>query len=148
MMKMIKKFLVIISVALCALVVVTASNSYAFESNLPVGDVGDRGEWNTRDNRDAVIQHAQEDLNNFLSNYDANYIETGVPLVAKLGIVIIRALSYVSKVLDSSLVRFVNIFLIVAFLFWVMLQAYKLISDDKKYAFYIKFLVKEISIFL
>ncbi len=131
MMKMIKKFLVIISVALCALVVVTASNSYAFDSNLPVGDVGDRGEWNTRDNRDAVIQHAQEDLNNFLSNYDANYIETGVPLVAKLGIVIIRALSYVSKVLDSSLVRFVNIFLIVAFLFWVMLQAYKLISDDK-----------------
>ena len=130
MKKMVKKFLFIISVALCAGLVVSASNLYA-DSNLPVGGVGDFGKWNTDENLNLILEHSNEDITDFVSNYEAGYVSTGVPLVAKLGIVIIRALSYVSKILDGSLVRFINIFLIVAFVFWIMLQAYKLIKDDK-----------------
>lgn len=130
MKKFIKKFLLVILT-----VIITSGASmqlYADDtSNLVTGDIGDFGTWATEHNRNEVITNVTKDLNEFESEYGHEYIETGIPLVAKLGVAFIRALDYVARILDNSLVRFVNIFLVIAFMFWVMLQAYKLIRDNK-----------------
>ena len=99
--------------------------------NLAVGDIGEYGTWTTDHNREELLENIQNDLDGFENEYGHEYVETGVPIEARLGIVFVRGLSYVAGILDNSLVRFVNIFLIIAFIFWVMLYGYQLIKDDK-----------------
>lgn len=130
MIRFIKKFLSILLVVVATTFLVAPS--HAIEgSNLSTGDIGDFGTWATDHNREELLSNIQNDLNEFESEYEHEYVQTGVPLFARLGIVFVRALSYVSRILDNSLVRFVNIFLVIAFIFWVMLYAYQLIKDDK-----------------
>ena len=129
MKKIIKKFLSFVSMAICA--VSFCMPVFAVQTNLVTGDIGDFGKWTTEHNQEKLVTDIQNDMTNFESGFEREYVETGVPLTAKLGIVFVRALSYVAGVLDNSLVRFVNIFLIVAFMFWIMFESYKLITDDK-----------------
>lgn len=129
MRKLIKKFLSLATVAIC--VAGFCAPALPVQTNFVTGDIGDFGAWTTAHNQQKLISDIQNDMNGFESGFVGEYVDTGVPLTAKLGIVFIRALSYVAGVLDSSLVRFVNIFLVVAFLFWVMFESYKLITDDK-----------------
>ncbi len=103
----------------------------AVESNLATGDIGDFGAWTTEHNRTTIVQNVRNDLDGFQSGFEREYVETGVPVEAKLGFSFMRALTYTAHILDDSLVRFVNIFLIVAFVFWVMFEAYRIIKDDK-----------------
>lgn len=125
MKNIIKKFLLfVVCIAFCGVAV-------AAESNLVTGDIGDFGAWTTDHNRDELIQTVQNDLNGFGTGFEREYVETGVPIEAKLGISFMSALTYTAHILDDSLVRFVNIFLIVAFIFWVMFEAYRMIKDSK-----------------
>lgn len=125
MKNIIKKFLLFV---VCFAFIGTAA---AVESNLVTGDIGDFGAWTTEHNRNELVQNVQNDLNGFESGFEREYVETGVPIEAKLGFAFMRALTHTAHILDNSLVRFVNIFLIVAFIFWVMFEAYRIIKDDK-----------------
>lgn len=129
MRKYVKKFLSVIVMALC--VISFATPNFAAESNFDMGDIGDFGAWTTEHNRDALLENIKKDVSAFDSGYEREYINTGVPIEAKLGIVFIQALSYISNVLNNSLVRFVIIFLITAFLFWVMFEAYNMFKSEK-----------------
>ncbi len=130
MNKIIKRFLSIVLVAFTAMFAV--HQSIALDTgNLVTGDIGDFGTWATEHNQNTVLQNVRQDLNDFESEYGQEYIRTGVPIEARLGIAFVRALDYIARILDNSLVQFINIFLVVAFIFWVMLQAYQLITDNK-----------------
>ena len=127
MKNIIKKFLSFVLIAYLSF----GGVAVAVESNLVTGDIGDFGRWTTDHNRDELIQTVQNDLNGFESGFEREYVETGVPVEAKLGIAFMSALTHTAHILDDSLVRFVNIFLIVAFVFWVMFEAYRMIKDSK-----------------
>ena len=130
MNKIIKRFLSIVLIAFSA--VFAAHQSIALDTgNLVSGDIGDFGTWATQHNQNTVLQNVRQDLNDFESEYGQEYIKTGVPIEARLGVAFVRALDYIARILDNSLVKFINIFLVVAFIFWVMLQAYQLITDNK-----------------
>ena len=127
MKNIIKKFLSFVLIACLSF----GGVAVAVESNLVTGDIGDFGAWTTDHNRTELIQTVQNDLNGFESGFEREYVETGVPVEAKLGIAFMSALTHTAHILDDSLVRFVNIFLIVAFVFWVMFEAYRMIKDSK-----------------
>lgn len=129
MKNIVKKFLSFIAIAICA--ISFFAPVFAADANFVTGDIGDFGKWTTEHNREQLVSDIQNDMTNFESGFEREYVETSVPLTAKLGIVFVRALSYIAGVLDNSLVRFVNIFLVVAFLFWLMFESYKLITDGK-----------------
>ncbi len=103
--------------------------AHAATSNLATGDIGEYGAWTTEHNLTVFVDNIKTDATAFQSQYEREYIDTGVPLVAKLGISFMRALTHVAHILDESLVRFVKIFLIVAFLFWAMFEGYRMITD-------------------
>ena len=132
MKNILKKFLSKAIVAIIAILLYTPV--FAVSNNLATGDIGDYGVWTTEHNREVIVDSLKTDITDFQSENTQQYINTGIPIEAKLGIVFIRALTHITKVLDDSLVRFVNIFLIVAFVFWVMFEAYKMITDGKSKA--------------
>ncbi|MBO7560125.1 MAG: hypothetical protein J6T27_03130, partial [Alphaproteobacteria bacterium] len=127
MKKIIKKILSFVLIACLTF----GGAAVAAESNLVTGDIGDFGAWTTDHNREELVQTVQNDLNVFGSGFEREYVETGVPVEAKLGIAFMSALTHTAHILDDSLVRFINIFLIVAFVFWVMFEAYRIIKDSK-----------------
>lgn len=130
MMNIIKKFLSIIFIA-CVTNAYVPQSFAAATGNLVTGDIGDYGTWTTQENQNKILENTKNDLNEFESEFGQEYVKTGVPIEARIGITFMRALDYVSRILDKSLVRFVNIFLVIAFMFWVMLMAYQLITDEK-----------------
>lgn len=129
MRNVIKKFLLVLIMAVC--VIGICAPGYSATSNLGFSDVGDFGSWATEHNREVLVGNMRTDIETFQEGYEREYIETGVPVEAKLGIVLIQALSHISEILNASLVRFVIIFLIAAFVFWAMFQAYRIITDSK-----------------
>ena len=126
MKNIMKKFLSFVFVLCLAF-----GGANAADSNLVTGDIGDYGAWTTEHNRTEIVQNVQNDINGFQSGFEREYIETGVPIEVKLGVAFMRALTHTAHILDNSLVRFVNIFLIIAFIFWVMFEAYRIIKDSK-----------------
>lgn len=130
MKNIIKKFLLCV----CSVIfagVLSAPIYAAGPANFVTGDIGEFGEWTTEHNRETLVENVTNDITQFESGYEREYIETGVPIEARLGIALMRALTYVTHILDISLIPFVNIFLIVAFVFWIMFEAYRLITDPK-----------------
>ncbi len=122
--------------AICVVGIFVPNCSADVGSNLTgFADVGDYGAWATEHNREVLVGNMKSDIETFQSNSERDYIETGVPIEAKLGIIFIKALSHVAEILNASLVRFVIIFLIAAYGFWVMFQAYRLISETKAQVF-------------
>lgn len=130
MKNILKKFLSKAIVAIIAILLYTPV--FAVSNNLATGDIGDYGVWTTEHNREVIVDSLKTDITDFQSENTQQYINTGIPIEARLGIVFIRALTHITKVLDDSLVRFVNIFLVIAFMFWIMLYAYQMISDGGK----------------
>lgn len=104
------------------------------ELNLNGGEVGEYGEWATDINKETIVSNIRNEASEFQSAFEREYIETGVPIEARLGIAFINGLGSVTKVLDNSLVRFVNIFLILAYAFWVLFEGYRLATDGKSKA--------------
>lgn len=129
MKSIIKKFLVFF----CFVIFTGVSNAplYADTVGVNPNNTGAFDGIATEYNREAFVGTMQQDITQFESGYAREYVETGVPIEARIGIVFMRALTHIVHVLDISLVRFVNIFLIIAFMFWLMFEAYRLITDPK-----------------
>lgn len=131
----IKRFLSFIIMAVCVIGVSVPTFAADAGDLSNLADIGEYGAWTTEHNREVLVGNMKSDIEAFQSGSELEYIETGVPIEAKLGIILMKALSHVAEVLNASLVRFVIIFLIAAYCFWVMFQAYRLISATKAQVF-------------
>lgn len=125
-MKKIKSIFAKIIIAIMAMVLILPNTTYAATSNLPMADVGDYGNWATPDNIDLFktdITHDMEQMEPkpIVSDY--------VPFEAKIGLAMMNGFSIVAEVLDSSLVRFAIIFMIIAYIFWSIFEAYNMMKN-------------------
>ena len=77
-------------------------------------------------------KNISKDFDKFEPKIDLNP-DTFVPIEAKLGLMLMKALSVIDTVLQMSLVQFAIIFLLFMYIFWVGLEAYKLIRDSGDY---------------
>ena len=94
--------------------------------------VGEYGNFLTHDNISVFNENLAKDFDKFEPKIDLNPT-TFVPIEAKIGLMLMTALSAVDDVLQSSLVRFTVIFLLIMYAFWIGLEAYKLIRDSGDY---------------
>lgn len=125
-MKLVKRFLS--KILICAMALLLIVPSYA-ASNLPMSEIGDQGTWATESNIELFKTDIKNDMTAFQSEFQTNQlVEDYVPIEAKVGLAFMNALSLVGDVIDNSLVRFVIIFIIVAYIFWVMFEAYNMIT--------------------
>lgn len=93
--------------------------------------------WLDSSNIQTFNKNISNDFEHFQPNINLDS-KTFVPIEARIGLMLMKALSAVDVVLQISLVRFAVIFLLFMYVFWVGLEAYKLIRDsgDYKQAFY------------
>lgn len=128
-MKTLYKFLlkcfVVIFVALMTLPTLAES------TNLPMGDIGDFGTWATENNRGKFVTQITGDIEQFQGQQKEQLVQDYVPIEAKVGLMFINALSFVSGILDSPLVRFAIIFMFIAFAFWIMFETYDMMKNGK-----------------
>lgn len=111
-------------IIMCATLVFAAPAFGA--TNVPgTGDIGDHGTWATEHNLESVTNNLTNDLNGF---HSVQLVDNYVPIEAKAGLAFINAMSMVGEILDTSLVRFVVIFIILAYLFWIMFEAYQMMT--------------------
>ena len=122
-MKLLKKFLFGAIVAIFAIFLSTPG--YCI-----FGDIGDYGSWATDENRELFIGNTMGDINSFKPKDIV--VDTYVPIEAKIGMAFMNAFSYVANVLDISLVRFVIIFILIAYAFWIAAEAYLIIKGESK----------------
>ena len=116
---------------LCALFLHTASFA---AGNIPQGDIGEYGNWITRDNMNKYNENISNDIQNFQQSFETNLQSSDfVPLEVKIGLVFMKALSSIDYVLQISLVRFTIMFLFIMYAFWVGLEAYKMIRESSDY---------------
>lgn len=105
-------------------------DAYSVTTNLPdQADVGDYGSWATDNNRDLLIDDLQHDMSIIQDAFNQNQMVADyVPIEAKVGLAFMNAMSWVGNILDNSLVRFVKVFLIIGFMFWIVLEAYAMMT--------------------
>lgn len=128
MMKYMRAFL---SKIIIAIACVTISVSAIAATNAPGGDIGDYGTFATEHNLDSFTKSLVDedgDLVYFQNNFQQQLVRDYVPIDARVGMAMMNALTHVAKILDTSLVRFMVIFIIVMYLFWVMFEAYNFMS--------------------
>lgn len=104
-------------------------------TNMPMGDVDAFGTWTTPHNREMFVSEVTHDLTEFQSGFQKQLVADYVPVEAKVGLAFMNAMSHIGKILDNSLVRFVIIFIIIAYAFWIMFEAYNMMTsggDAKK----------------
>lgn len=120
-------------IMMCALAITILIMPPAMSAtNMPMGDIGEHGTWTTPHNLEEFTKDISADLTQFQSGFQANpLVQDYVPIEAMAGLAFMNALSLVGDVLDNSLVRFVVIFLIVAYAFWIMLEAYNMMTTGK-----------------
>lgn len=115
---------IIICITACLLIVPAYS-----ATNLPMAEIGDHGTWATEANMQLFQNNLRNDISTFQSEAQAKQlVKDYVPIEAKVGLAFMNALSLVGDVLDNSLVRFAIIFMIVAYIFWVMFEAYNMMT--------------------
>ena len=125
-MNTLKRIFTKIIIAVITMVIVMPSATYAATSNLPMADVGDYGNWATPDNIDLFKTDITHDMEQFQPE---PIVSDYVPFEAKIGLAMMNGFSIVADVLDSSLVRFAIIFMILAYIFWAMFEAYNMIKN-------------------
>ena len=126
-----------------AIVCVTLSLSAVAATNIPSGEIGEYGTWMTDSNRDAFVDTLvgqDGDLIAFQSEFQKQLVRDYVPVEARVGIAMMNGLNIVAKILDSTLVRFMVIFIIIMYAFWIMLEAYNMMTTDSD----VKKLIKSI----
>lgn len=130
-LKFISRFLICI---LCTLSLCLSAHA---ESNLPVGDVGDYGNWLTESNVQEINKNMLTDASKFQEGFQDNVNNikslSSVPIEVKIGLVFMKALSSIDYVLQISLVRFTIMFLFVMYALWVALEAYRMMRDSTDY---------------
>lgn len=115
---------IIICITACLLIVPAYS-----ATNLPMAEIGDHGTWATESNIQLFQNNLRNDISTFQSEAQAKQlVKDYVPIEAKVGLAFMNALSLVGDVLDNSLVRFAIIFMIIAYIFWVMFEAYNMMT--------------------
>ena len=128
MMKYVRTFLSKLFIAIvCAVISVSAIAA----TNIPAGDIGDYGNFITEQNIDSfrkALVGEDGDLVYFQDNFQKQLVRDYVPVEARVGLAMMNALTHVAKILDTTLVRFMVIFIIVMYLFWVMFEAYSFMS--------------------
>ncbi len=99
------------------------------------GDVGDYGRWATDHNREVFTSTLSQDMDFFQSGFQNQQVADYVPIEAKVGLAFINGMALIGHVLDMSLIRFITIFILIAFTFWTGFEAYQMITgtlDVKK----------------
>lgn len=127
-MKLVRRFL---SKILIAVVCVFVSFVAIAETNISDGNNGEYTTWATPDNINAFSNSligADGDLIQFQDSFQKQLVKNYVPVEARIGIAMMNALTHVAKILDTSLVRFMVIFIIVMYLFWIMFETYNFIQ--------------------
>ena len=125
-MNRLKRIFTKIIIAVITMVIVMPCATYAATSNLPMADVGDYGNWATPDNIDLFKTDITHDMEQFQPE---PIVSDYVPFEAKIGLAMMNGFSIVADVLDSSLVRFAIIFMIIAYIFWSMFEAYNMMKN-------------------
>ena len=97
-------------------------------SNVPMGDIGDYGTWLTEHNVAEFTNNMRNDMQAFQASAQNQLVPDYVPIEARVGLSFMNAMTRIGRVLDNSLVRFVNIFLVVAYIFWLMFEAYGMMT--------------------
>lgn len=119
---------------ICVLCVFCLHTASFASGNIPYGDIGDYGNWITKDNMEKFDQNLSNDMTSFQSDFETKLHSTEfVPIEVKLGVVFMKALSSIDYVLQISLVRFTVLFLFLMYAFWVGLEAYKTIRESTDY---------------
>ncbi|MDR0967412.1 MAG: hypothetical protein LBL75_01100 [Rickettsiales bacterium] len=133
---MIKKIKIIFIAMFIAIICGVASA----QTNTPnSADIGNYGAWTTEHNLNDLTTTAKTDIEKFQGNFQTQVqMPDYVPIEARLGNVLIRAMEKLGVALQRSLFDFIQIFLLVLFAFWVIAEAYNLIQsrdgDAKKLA--------------
>ncbi len=138
-MKILKKFFsTILTATLCIMLVGTSfcadmnTADVTGENDVGMIDVGDFGSWATENNRKIFLNTLTHDISEFYSPDATQNIDNYVPIEAKVGLAFMNGYSMVARVLDASLVRFVLMFIIIAYGFWVAFEAYTIITGQNK----------------
>jgi len=127
-LKFLSRFLI------CILCVMSLCNASVAAGNVPLGDVGEYGNWITADNMDKFKTETTNDLEKFQNDFQTNLKKSDfVPIEAKIGLSFMQALSSIDKILQMSLVRFTIMFLFVMYAFWIALESYKMIRESSNY---------------
>lgn len=111
-----------ILIAICALFIVLPCFA---ETD---AEIGDYGMWATENNRQLVTGTMTKELTNF-GPENVNVSESFVPIEAKLGLAFMGGMAKIGMALDSSLVRFAIIFMLLAYAFWIAFEGYNLINS-------------------
>lgn len=127
-MRRIKKIFTKLIIAIIATVFIMPV-AIGAASNVPMTEIGDYGDWMTPENMVGFNTALTDDMNEFQSDLQSKQLVADyVPIEAKIGIALMNGLSLVADVLDSSLIRFAIIFMILAYVFWIMFEAYNMMA--------------------
>ena len=104
-------------------------NAFGAATNVPFTEIGDNGIWMTEENMAQFNQAIISYITEFQSEFQTKQLVSDyVPVEAKVGFALMDGLSLVADVLDSSLVRFAIIFMIFAYIMWIMFEAYNMMK--------------------
>lgn len=128
----IKRFLKFLIVSVLCIFCVCGSIYAA--GNEPLGDIDEYGSWINADNAEKYKTNVSNDIEKFQGNFTTNLTASNfVPLEVKLGLVFMKSLNAIDKIMQMSLVRFTIILLLISYAVWIGLEAYKLIRDSGDY---------------
>lgn len=130
--KFLSKLVIAIALACVSVPAICATSNLQQSADVGMADVGDFGSWATENNRKLFLNSLTYDLEQFRGTADSQLVENYVPIEAKIGLAFMNAFSHIAHILDSSLVRFAIIFMVIAYGFWIFFEAYTLISGQNK----------------
>ena len=128
MLHFIRKFLP--RLLLGIFLVVFCNSAIGATSNF-LPDIGDAGSYATENNKAMFTGQMSEDIEQFSGEFQKQLVADYVPIEAKVGIAFMNAMSRVADVIDSSLGRFIIIFIIVMYAFWIIFETYKMMTDGQ-----------------
>lgn len=136
MIKVFRKFLskimiAVLAIGICMPTFAATANLYG-SSESGMSDIGDYGSWATENNRQKFLDSLTYDIDQFSGPSQNQLVADYVPIEAKVGMAFMNAFSFVAGVLDSSLVRFTLIFIIIAYGFWIAFESYTIIIGQNK----------------
>ena len=133
MIKHIVKFLSKIIIA--TVLVMCVSSSFA-----------ETGDILTEHNRQIFVDNLvgeHGDLVEFQSAFQNQITRDYVPVEARVGIAMMNGLNQIAKILDTSFIRFMIIFIIIMYVFWITLEAYNMMTGDSNANKLVKEIVKK-----
>ena len=122
---------ILLRLFVCIVGICLSCSVFAATNNLGVGEITEFGNWLNPHNIQAFKDNISADFEKFKPNIDVES-DGFIPIEAKLGLMFMKVLSGMDYVLQSSLVRFTILFMLVMYAFWIGLEAYKMIKGDSK----------------